>query len=121
MWDNLIFMNDENIDEVIAQDKVSLVGFFLADHLRCRRQAHVFHELALALGDTYNFVVVDVVESPETVNRFGITDVPATIFVRQGIPLGGYNGIIKDKHKEELVERLAVLQETPLQEQFIES
>lgn len=120
MWDNLIFANDETIDEVTSQDKVTLVAFFLADHLRCRRQAHVFHELALQYGNDYNFVVVDVVESPQTVQRFGVTDVPALVFVRQNVPLGGYNGIIKDKHREELIERLAVMQRTPLEEQFVE-
>ena len=120
MWDNIIFANDETIDDITAQDKVSVVGFFIADHLRCRRQAHIFHELALTHGDAYNFVAMDVVECPETVKRFGVTDVPAMVFVRANVPLGGYNGVVKDKHRDELIERLAVLQKTPLEEQFVE-
>lgn len=118
MWGNIHFLNDETLDEVIDQDKVSIVFFFLADNIECRKEASIVRDLAAEFGERYNFVVLDAAECPQAVHRFGVTDVPAAVFVRRGIGIGGYNGLIKQKHLPELVERLAFMQAEPLESQF---
>lgn len=118
MWGNIHFLDDDTLDAVISQDKVSLVFFLLAENLECRMQASVICEMAAAHGEDYNFIVLDVVECKEAVKRFDISNVPSVVFVRKGIPIGGYNGVIKKKHRQELVERLAYIQKEPLEKQF---
>lgn len=73
----------------------------------CQQMKPSFEQLAKELGDTYNFVQLNVDEARELAIHYGITSVPTFIFIKNNEVLGKETGYmskedLKSKIKEYL-------------------
>ena len=81
----LTTLTTSNFGSQVLQSPVPVVVDFSAEWCGpCRMLAPVLEQYAEALAGHVRFVKVDVQESPELAERFGISAVPTLLFFRDG-------------------------------------
>ncbi len=84
MSDKIINLNASNFDATIAADKPVLVDFWAPWCGPCRMLAPTIDALAEEVGDSAIICKVNVDESPELAQRYGVNGIPTLIFFRNG-------------------------------------
>ena len=79
-----LHITDSNFKEILAANAVVLVDFGAAWCGPCRSMAPVIDELATAYEGKAAVGKVDIEESPEITEEYGIRSVPTIIFFKNG-------------------------------------
>jgi thioredoxin 1 len=89
----VIELQDANFDQEMAQiDELTVVDFWAPWCGPCRQVAPVIEELAGEMEGTVRFVKVNVDESQEIAQRYGVRSIPTLGFFRGGEPVGSIVG-----------------------------
>lgn len=99
-------LTDDNLDgELASTDKLFLVDFWNESCIPCRRMAPMLDELAMKFQDRLKFVKLNVDNNPKTVERFQIRGVPTFLFVKNGVVLERFSGVITRSEFIKLIEK----------------
>jgi len=80
--------------EVIASETPTVVDFWAPWCGPCRIVGPILEELATEMGETVQFVKVNVDENQELASRFGIRGIPTLLFVKGGEVVDGQVGAL---------------------------
>lgn len=83
-------VTEANFDEVLAQGKPVMLDFWATWCGPCKKVGPIVSELANDYEGQAIIGKVDVEENPELTARFGVRNIPAIIFIK--------NGEVVDKH-----------------------
>lgn len=89
-----LFISDEDWNEVVSQDKLTLLFFMDGRHADCKKQIPDMISLADQCGGLYNVCVVDVTRCKDIVKACGVDGVPSLVIARKGIRIDRRRGFL---------------------------
>lgn len=100
-------MNDFN--EIIGQQKPTLVDFFATWCGPCKMQAPILEQVKQSLGDKVNIVKVDIDKNQELAARYRVQSIPTLILFKGSEALWRavglqQAGVLEDKLREHITE-----------------
>ncbi len=96
MSDKAIHLNSSNFDATIASDKPVLVDFWAPWCGPCRMLGPTIDELAETVGDSALICKLNVDESPDIAQKYGVNQIPTIIFFKNSKRLGASGMATKD-------------------------
>ena len=100
----VIELNDTNFDQEISQiDELTVVDFWAPWCGPCRQVAPVIDELAGEMAGKVRFVKVNVDESQEIAQRYGVRSIPTLGFFRGGEAVGSIVGAYPKAALEQVI------------------
>ncbi len=85
MSDNIVHTNDDNFEtDVLNSDKPALVDFWAEWCGPCKMIAPLLDEAAAEYGDKVSVVKLNVDESPNVAQKFGIRSIPTLMLFKDG-------------------------------------
>ena len=100
--DKVLHLNSSNFDSTIAADKPVLLDFWAPWCGPFKMLGPTIDALAAEVGDSALVCKLDVDQSPDIAQRFGVNAVPTIIFFRKGQRLGACGMTSKDDLKAKL-------------------
>jgi thioredoxin 1 len=94
MPSNVIHINDENFDKVIASSVPVLVDFWAEWCGPCRMIGPILDELSNEYEGKAIIAKVNVEDSPELASRFGIQSIPNLKIFKKGVEVGNIVGAV---------------------------
>ena len=82
MSDKVIHLNSSNFDATIASDKPVLVDFWAPWCGPCRMLGPTIDELAETVGGSALICKLNVDESPDIAQKYGVNQIPTIIFFK---------------------------------------
>ncbi len=106
-FDNLIHLNDSNFESVLNSSKLPLVIDFWASWCGpCQYMTPIFEQLAKKYEGKVVFGKVNIDESQEIPNRYGIYGVPTFIFFKEGKEINRVIGAVGANNLEAELKKL---------------
>jgi len=103
----VIELQDANFDQEMSQiDELTVVDFWAPWCGPCRMVAPVIEELAGEMEGTVRFVKVNVDESQEIAQRYGVRSIPTIGFFRGGEPVGSIVGAYPKAALQQVIEEV---------------
>ena len=99
-------INDSNFEEVSAKGQLMLVDFGAQWCGPCKAVSPIVDELSDKYGSEAVIGKVDIDESPDLCEKFGIRNIPTILFIRDGEVVDKIVGAVA---KEKISERLTAL------------
>lgn len=100
----MLHLNDGNFDkEVLNAGGIALVDFFATWCGPCQMMGPILEDVDKEIGAKFKICKVDVDQSPNTAEKYGIMSVPTLIIFKNGEAVETMNGV---RSKEVLVEKL---------------
>ena len=97
-------VTDQNFDEEVIKSSIPVMIDFFAEWCGpCKSLAPVVDELAGDYEGKVKIVKLNVDESPETAQKFGVMSIPTLVFVKDGAEVDRLTGALP---KEALAEKL---------------
>ena len=85
MSDNIVHTNDSSFEaDVLNSDKPALVDFWAEWCGPCKMIAPILHEAAEEYADKLSVVKLNVDESPNIAQKFGIRSIPTLMLFKDG-------------------------------------
>ncbi len=103
MEEVVLYLNEENFDEVIKKNEKVVVDFWASWCMPCRMVAPIFENLAKKYKDQIIFAKVNVDENPNIASKFGIMSIPNFIIFKNGEKVGEIVGAMPEKTLEEKI------------------
>lgn len=83
--DNIIKVNDENFNEIVLNSTIPVVVTFSAEWCgACKMISPILDMMRVEYSGHAIITKVDVDNSPETSNKYGIRNIPATLYFKNG-------------------------------------
>ena len=73
-----------NFDNMINDDKPTLVDFFATWCGPCRMQSPILEEVKKRIGDQANIIKIDIDQNADVAARYNVRSVPTLILFKQG-------------------------------------
>ncbi|MBO5798898.1 MAG: thioredoxin [Paludibacteraceae bacterium] len=99
-------INDSNFEELSAKGQLMLVDFGAQWCGPCKAVSPIVDELSDKYGSEAVIGKVDIDESPDLCEKFGIRNIPTILFIRDGEVVDKIVGAVA---KEKISERLTAL------------
>lgn len=103
MKNNIIVLSNDNFDDVISQEKVTLVDFWAEWCPPCRMLSPIIDELAEEKGTEYNICKVNIDDYEEIAVKYSVMTIPTLMVFKNGEMLERMVGV---KPKVQLVATL---------------
>lgn len=104
----VIYIENNDLSEVVKNDNVALVDFWAPWCGPCRMLAPVLDQLAEEYKDKANIVKVDTDKNQDLAVKLGIRSVPTVLFYRNGVLMDSIVGVkSKDFYVNKLNEYLS--------------
>ena len=92
----VIHLNSSNFDSTISSDKPVLVDFWAPWCGPCRMLGPTIDELADTVGDSALICKLNVDESPDIAQKYGVNQIPTIIFFKKSKMVGVSGTATKD-------------------------
>lgn len=89
--------------EVINQDKPTLVDFFAHWCGPCKSMLPILEQVKQHVGDSASIIKIDVDKSPEAAAKFQVRGVPTLILFKNGKQLWRQSGVVSTNELEKLI------------------
>lgn len=99
----VIHLNEKNFDETVSTSKPVLVDFWAPWCGPCKMLGPTIDALAEEVDDSVGVAKVNVDESPDLAQRFGISAIPTLLIFKNGSPVGTAGTRSKDDLKKQLL------------------
>ncbi len=99
----VIHLNEKNFDETVSTSKPVLVDFWAPWCGPCKMLGPTIDALAEEVDDSVGVAKVNVDESPDLAQRFGINAIPTLLIFKNGHPVGAAGTRSKDDLKKQLL------------------
>ncbi len=99
----VIHLNEKNFDETVSTSKPVLVDFWAPWCGPCKMLGPTIDALAEEVDDSVGVAKVNVDESPDLAQRFGINAIPTLLIFKNGHPVGTAGTRSKDDLKKQLL------------------
>lgn len=96
MSDKVIHLNSSNFDSTISSDKPVLVDFWAPWCGPCRMLGPTIDELADTVGDSALICKLNLDESPDIAQKYGVNQIPTIIFFKKSKMVGVSGTATKD-------------------------
>ncbi len=103
MENNLIVLSNDNFDNVIGQEKVTLVDFWAQWCPPCKMLSPIIDELAKEKGAEYNICKVNIDDYEEIAVKYSVMSIPTLMVFKKGEMLERMVGV---KPKAQLIATL---------------
>ncbi|MBZ5514309.1 MAG: thioredoxin [Acidobacteriia bacterium] len=104
---NIVHIQGDNWQEVLASPKPVLVDFWAAWCAPCRALAPAFERLAAKYANDFGFAKVDVDELPELAGQLGIRSIPTLLLLQGGKVIDQVVGLQSYERLASLLDRHA--------------
>ncbi len=91
MEEYMIQVDSYDFDDRLQYPKV-LVYFYEHMNLQCRGFDAIIEEVAEKFNESVRFLSVDIEQSPDIANRYGVESVPYVILFSDGLPVSDVEG-----------------------------
>ncbi|MGQ4568567.1 thioredoxin [Dermabacteraceae bacterium P9123] len=98
-------MTKENHDELTQKDGIVLIDFWAGWCGPCQRFAPVFEKASEKHADV-TFAKVDTEDQQELSMQYGITSIPMIAAYRDGVPVFGQPGALREADLEDLITQI---------------
>jgi thioredoxin 1 len=106
--------HDQTVEEGIV-----LIDFWAAWCGPCRQFAPVFERVSERNADAV-FAKVDTEAEPELAEKYGITAIPTLVVYRDGIPVFGQPGAVREADLEDILRQVRALDMDDVRKQYEE-
>ena len=96
------FVNDETFDSAIPEEGIALVDLSASWCGPCKAYAPIVENSAARHPDIVH-LAVDVDESLALAERFSVMCVPTSVFMRDGLVVGGFPGLLPAPRLDDLI------------------
>lgn len=101
-----VAVNDSDFDtKVLKSDKPVFVDFWAVWCPPCKRIAPFVEELATDFDGRAVVAKVDIEESGDVANRYGISSIPTLMVFKNGQPVESVTGAIPKEHMAKMIEK----------------
>ncbi|MBE6063279.1 MAG: thioredoxin [Clostridium butyricum] len=90
-------------DEVLFEKRLVMVDFSAEWCMPCRMLRRVLENISRK-NEAVKIVNVDVDESPQMSNRYGISNLPTIVFFKDGRPVDEIVGFVPEDYIEDIIE-----------------
>ena len=96
-------ITDQNISEVLSQDKLVVMDFWAAWCGPCRMVGPIIDELATENNDV-TIGKVDVMSNPESAAKYGVSSIPTIIFMKNGSEVYRQRGAVPKAALQQIID-----------------
>jgi thioredoxin 1 len=96
-------ITDQNISEVLSQDKLVVMDFWAAWCGPCRMVGPIIDELATENNDVA-IGKVDVMSNPESAAKYGVSSIPTIIFMKNGSEVYRQRGAVPKAALQQIID-----------------
>ena len=104
---SIVHLNEENFrEEVMESEKPVIVDFWAEWCMPCRMLAPIFEELSKEYGNRMKFAKLNVDETPEIAQTFGIQGIPTLLIFHKGKVIERIVGLLPKERLGEIIESI---------------
>ncbi|MBR5228078.1 MAG: thioredoxin [Clostridia bacterium] len=98
--------NDNNFNELVNEDKLTVVDFYATWCMPCQMQAKVLEKLDSSRSDEYDIIKVNVDEAPNLASIYEVYSIPTLVMLKNGEILRKSVGYTEEKELLSMIEEL---------------
>ncbi len=104
---SIVHLNEENFrEEVMESEKPVIIDFWAEWCMPCRMLAPIFEELSKEYGNRMKFAKLNVDETPEIAQTFGIQGIPTLLIFHKGKVIERIVGLLPKERLGEIIESI---------------
>jgi thioredoxin 1 len=101
--------NDEQLNEAINNNKMSLI-LFSADWCGpCKILKPILEKIEEAFSESHDFIKVDISEVEETTKKFNIRNIPTCVLTKAGKEVGRFSGVKTEDQIKKILSESSLL------------